>query len=104
MAQDDVVHQDTSRQPEEGPTPVVHHSTTPDRSSSDPRSAKETGDAVQRATPTEYADWLDGDFDLDVVPALERATFRRAFGTPAEQFPHPMTSTSRPRGILVDEC
>lgn len=89
MAQDDAVHQDTSRQPEEGPTPVVHHSTTPDRSSSDPRSAKRTGDAVERATPTEYSDWLNGDFDLDVVPAPRVGTLPASFRYSGRATPTP---------------
>jgi hypothetical protein len=90
MAQDDVVHHSADRQPEEVPTPVVHHPTTPDRSSSVPRSAKATGDAAAgRATPTEYSDWLDGDFDLDVLPARRVGAMAARFRCSGRAVPTP---------------
>jgi len=89
MTQDDVVHEGSSGQSREESTPAVHQSTVPDASSSDPRSAKRTGDVVERAAPTEYSDWLDEDFDLGVVPARQVGTLRARFRFSGRATPTP---------------
>lgn len=88
MTQDDVVHQ-SSGQPEEESTPAVHHSTVPDASSSDPRSAERAGDVVERAAPLEYSDWLDEDLDFGVVPARQVDTLSTSFQSSGRASPTP---------------
>jgi hypothetical protein len=89
MTQDPVVHQSSSGQSQEESTPAVHHSTPPDASSSDPRSAKGTGDAVERAAPMEYSDWLDEDFDFGVVPARQVDAISTSFQSSGRASPTP---------------
>lgn len=89
MTQDDVVHQSSSGQSPEESTAAVHDSTVPDASSSDPRSAKRTGNEVERAAPMEYSDWLDEDSDFGVVPARQVDTLSASFQSSERASPTP---------------
>jgi len=69
MAQDDAVHQTGSEPSQDDASSAIHPTTIPGASSCDAPLGKMSADAVKRAPPSEYADWMDQDEEFDVVPA-----------------------------------